>query len=128
MRKVTPPAIKRIPLVDWDPSGETWVELREPRFAASMQRERRLLPKLLERLLPDGVIEREMSEPGANETMALQIWLTFAGAHIVAEDDTLPFTAELSEAEFYAALLRQDPQLVAAWHAAVLDFVPDWRD
>lgn len=106
-----------------DPSGDSWVLIKPITYRDDMQR-----GELLK--------EREMGAGGAGKGInmyllrAEEIWITYANAHIVLEDEdgkeAQPFTEEMTKKEFMTVLEGLLPAVVFEWHGKLVEVNPDW--
>lgn len=106
-----------------DPSGDSWVLIKPITYRDDMLR-----GELLK--------EREMTTTGLGKGLnmyqlrAEELWLTYAGANIVLEDEdgkeAQPFTDEMTKAEFMAVVGPLVPAIVLEWHQKLVEVNPDW--
>jgi len=107
-----------------DPSLETYVMVKPITYRDDMAR-----GELLK--------EREVSDGGSKGINmyllhAEELWLTYADAHIVLEDEagkqTQPFSSreEMTKASFMQALTELLPPVVLEWHQKMVEVNPDW--
>ena len=116
-----------------DETGETYVIIKPPDYAAESERGR-LLDK--HTLIPDGGSFRTQVEVNLNELWALEIWLTYVDTNLKVEyvdadgniTKTIKFEPreKMTRAEFMRRLGELPPGVVYEWHACVVDVVRDW--
>ena len=116
-----------------DPSGETWVRITPPDYAADSERAALLTKR---NLVPDGNMIRQQVEVNLNDLWALEIWLTYEETNLVVnftdpEGETVKTVKfeprdQMSRGEFMARLGQLPPGIVYEWHMAVVDVVGDW--
>lgn len=116
-----------------DPTGETYVIIKPPDYAAESER-----GKMLEKrtLVPVSGFLRTQVEVNLNELWALEIWLTYVETNLVVEftdkdgevEKTIKFESreDIRRPEFMRRLGQLPPGLVYEWHTQVVEVVPDW--
>jgi hypothetical protein len=129
MRIVKRPQTTRVYLNAWDPSGETWVDIRAPRFAETAQRQTYWSQV---QVFTTPMAERAIYQQTEAELAAIEIYLTFVDSNILIEDEdgepVLAFRPGLVWSEFIQTLNGLEDELVLEWHAAVLELKPDWKE
>lgn len=142
MRAILPPGVKEFPLLEWDPSGDSKVTLKEHRSGETTERAHIWEQRVVERVLPNGIIEREIQEPILADVMGLDCWLTFisstlkrvmvndAGESFIDENGEPllvdAFPEHMTREEFLAAFALLPDELTLEWHDKVLQLNPDW--
>jgi len=133
--KISTMASQVISLDRLDPSGETKVTIIPPDWNAERIRGSLLAKRKYSR----DDIGRLVTEVDCNirELWESEIWLTFGGAKIIVEIDqpdgeteTLSIVGDKDSirfGEFMSILESMPPQVVYAWHEAVVKVVEDWR-
>lgn len=128
----TPVPVKR-DLEMTDPSGETFVLIMPPDFAADRERAEMLKNRSF---VPEGNYFRTQVEYNLNDLWAVEIWLTYVetNLHVVFRDKDGNVTkeikfeprAQMSRSEFMSRLGQLPPGIVYEWHMIVVDIVRDW--
>jgi len=124
--KISPITPVKKELDQADPSGETYVMIKPITYRDDMAR-----GELLK--------ERETSNTGRASKginmyflRAEELWLTYADAHIVLEDEdgkqSEPFgpREEMTRDDFMKALIALQPAIVFEWHQKIVEVNPDW--
>lgn len=124
--KISPMTPVKKVLIVSDPSEDSWVMIKPITYRDDMMR-----GELLK--------ERETSSEsraskGLNMYLlrAEEMWLTYADAHIILEDETdkqsQPFgpREEMVRADFMEALSALQPSIVFEWHQKMVEVNPDW--
>lgn len=107
-------------LSEADPSGDTYVMIKPVSYRDDMAR-------------GEFLKEREIATgKGINmyTLRAEELWLTYAGVHIVleSEDDkqAQPFSEGMTKASFMEALSALHTDVVLEWHSKMVEVNPDW--
>ena len=116
-----------------DPTGETYVVIRPPDYAAERARSELLKHRSF---IPEGNNLRTQVEVNLNDLWALEIWLTYqeTNLHVIFRDEDGEITREIefeprgqiTREEFMQRLGELPPGIVYEWRAAVVDVVRDW--
>lgn len=110
-------------LIRVDPSGETYVMIKPITYRDDMMRGE---------LLKEREVSSAYGSKGLNIYIlrAEELWLTYASAHIVLEDEdgkqTEPFSEEMTRTAFMEALSALQPAIVLEWHQMLVEVNPDW--
>jgi hypothetical protein len=112
-----------------DPSEDSWVMIKPITYRADLQRGE----LLKEREVANDAYGGSMTK-GINmyRLRAEELWLTYADAHIVFEDEdggeTEPFSSrdDMTKADFMQALADLAPAVVLEWHRRMVEVNPDW--
>jgi len=116
-----------------DETGETYVIIKPPDYAAETARGRMLDKRTL---VEDGGFYRTRVEVNLNELWALEIWLTYVETNLEVEyvdkdgeptrTIAFPPRKDISRTEFMTRLGALPPGIVYEWRLKVLEVVPDW--
>jgi len=120
--------VKKI-LVQSDPSEDSWVMIRPITYRDDLQRGE----LLKEREVASDAYGGSMTK-GINmyRLRAEELWLTYADAHIILEDEdgeqSEPFSPhdEMGKANFMQALASLSPAVVLEWHRRMVEVNQDW--
>jgi hypothetical protein len=129
-RVIGAPTVTTIALTQWDPSGETTVTIREPRFWESHKRSQFLGRSVVEH---DTVGSREVRDVSWADLVVLELWLTYVKANVQfqgsdAEAASNLFVNVQNQHEFWEAVQLLPDELILEWHKHVIALNPLWGD
>jgi len=116
-------------MLEADPTGETWVEIKPPTWTEETIREG-LRAKRTHYFDKDGQW-RTQTELNLNTLWLWEIWLTYVNTNMEVEvgDVTIVFLpkTKMTQADFFDHLTKCGGDIINEWHQKVVEVVQDWR-